>query len=186
MIRRISLYGGPGSRKSTIASYIFSKLKEENYNIELVSEVVKLWTYIGRKPIRYDQIYLFGNQFQREYEPLNGGFDLVISDSPLLLTCYYTSQLNKDNPIIVDSLVNISMAFEKDFPGIHIFLNRNREDDGSYNQVGRFHTFEEALKLDKEILDFTKDILKNKLIEVNICEKEVVYNIVKEKLRKNR
>ena len=37
----VNLLGAPGSGKSTIAASIFSKLKFQNLNVELVSEYAK-------------------------------------------------------------------------------------------------------------------------------------------------
>jgi len=41
---RICLFGSPSSGKSTLASKIFSRLKVDNYNVELVLEYIKEWT----------------------------------------------------------------------------------------------------------------------------------------------
>ena len=56
---RISLFGGPGSGKSTTAARLFSELKERHYSVEHVSEYVKSWTYMNRKPKGFDQVYIF-------------------------------------------------------------------------------------------------------------------------------
>ena len=37
MIRRINLFGGACSGKSTASSYVFSELKKLDYNIELLT-----------------------------------------------------------------------------------------------------------------------------------------------------
>lgn len=47
--RIINLWAGPGSGKSTIAAYVFSKLKMKNINCELVTEYAKQLVYSGRK-----------------------------------------------------------------------------------------------------------------------------------------
>jgi Cdc6-like AAA superfamily ATPase len=175
-IKRISFYGSPGAGKSTMASWLFSKLKEENYNVELVGEYIKSWTYLGRKPKGFDQIHIFGQQLQREHEVLCGGFDFLITDGPLYLACFYGSIVpgfNFSNP-----LLEITNQFEKTFPGLHIFLRGKNE---KFNMIGRFHNEEESKKLDEQIFSFLCKRLPYdiKLHVVNINEKDLIYDIVK-------
>jgi len=58
-VRRINLFGGPCSGKSTIASWLFSRLKEEDIDVEFVSEYIKGWTFIPRNCDSFDQLYVF-------------------------------------------------------------------------------------------------------------------------------
>jgi DNA replication protein DnaC len=52
-IRRICLYGGPGSGKSKLACYLNYMLMD--YDIDLVSEYIKAWAYEGKIPESLDQ-----------------------------------------------------------------------------------------------------------------------------------
>lgn len=144
MAKRISLFGGPGSGKSTTAAWLFSELKTLNYPIELVGEYVKGWTYISRDVKPFDQVYLFGKQLQSEYLFLNAGKNIV-TDSPVPLCCYYTEFFfNKLN--LHPYLLGICREFERAYPSLNIFLNRKQK---TYDATGRYQTYEQALELDE-------------------------------------
>ena len=57
-IRRIGLFGGPGTGKSTLSAMAYSKLKTMGINVELVQEYVKSWAYEKRMVSSFDQLYL--------------------------------------------------------------------------------------------------------------------------------
>ena len=65
-IRRICLYSGAGGGKSITATNIRSQLGFKGYDIELVDEVIKDWTYIPRIPKDCDSFYLQAGQIQKE------------------------------------------------------------------------------------------------------------------------
>lgn len=46
--RVITLWGGPGSGKSTMAAEIYARLKRQLCNVEMVREYVKGWAWEGR------------------------------------------------------------------------------------------------------------------------------------------
>lgn len=91
---RVNLFGGPASGKSTTATWLFSKLKQDGTNIELVTEYVKQWTYIQRHPESYDQVLIFSKQLSREDLVLRAGYESLITDSPLLIGCFYSKLYN--------------------------------------------------------------------------------------------
>lgn len=171
---RINILGGPCCGKSTLASFLFSELKAEGYNIELVTEFVKTWTYT-RRPIKsFDQVFIFAQQLHLEDNILNGGFKHLISDSPLFLNCFYG---RKNNTPGNKNILEIAKLFEEKYPGIYFFLNRDTKL--KYSEVGRYQTQEQALQIDKELKLFIEENVdrnkifyfceKNKILE-KICE----------------
>src|ERR1019366_3530915 len=84
----INLFGSPGSGKSTLAADLFSEMKKHDYQVEMVREWVKLWAWEGRSMSYADQVIVFGNQVHEETS-LYGKVDMIITDSPLILSGFY-------------------------------------------------------------------------------------------------
>ena len=84
----INLYGAPGAGKSTGAAYIFTRLKMEGVNAELVTEFAKDKVWEESKAVFDNQAYIFGKQYFR-ISRLQDKVDVVVTDSPIILSCYY-------------------------------------------------------------------------------------------------
>lgn len=133
--RRINLFGGPGSGKSTTAALLFAALKQRNYSVEHCTEYVKRWVYLKRAVNKHDQIYLFAKQQQAEYSCLNNGVQLIVTDSPCFLSYCYASK--QEDGGITEALRLLNCSYDNDYPPINIFLNRG---DKVYHQGGRWQT----------------------------------------------
>lgn len=154
MIRRINLYAGPGVGKSTLAAGIFYKLKTKDIKIEILTEVAKCWAYEGRQiKLSSDQLMMFCKQKRKEELYLNNGSDLIVTDSPILLSSVYARLLGVTDDI--EAMLISESAFEKKFPSLNIFLVKNRVKE-EYQNEGRYQTFEEAVALDYKILNTIK------------------------------
>lgn len=148
MIKRINLIGGPGSGKSTMAAYIFAKLKMQGKSIELVQEYVKLWAYEKTVVKPGDQIGIFAEQHRRELIPLRNNVGVIITDSPLCLCAFYGQDTMKNDWELIWLLAK---AHDRDYESLNIFLERPKVP---YQQCGRYQTETEALKADEEIKHF--------------------------------
>lgn len=140
MIRRINLYGPPGSGKSTYAAYIFSILKRRGFNVELVTEAIKPWCYQDRHPMGYDQVYLFIKQLRREEQYLRHGVNLIVTDSPLYLNCAYAEYHNTPG---ANFQYQVARQFEETYPGLHYFCQSNfpQQPLGRYESSPEFTQF---------------------------------------------
>ena len=147
---RINLWGSPGCGKSTIASKVFSRLKADGYNVELILEYIKKWTYIDRQPQGFDQYYISAKQLHREYSALNAGFDHIITDCPVLLNCFYADYCKLP---FSQSLIDIALEYEKAYPSVNIFMKRGNH---SHSDIARFHNEEESLEIDIKLKDFIR------------------------------
>lgn len=150
-IKRICLFGGPGCGKSTISAYIFSQLKIKGYNIELVREYIKDWSYLKRIPTQFEQLYIFAKQLQSEDLLLRNSVDLIITDSPIFLSYIYSQKYSCPFQEQILSMIKI---YEEAYPSLNIFLDRENLD---YHTIGRYETLTEAIKIDKDI----KELLHN-------------------------
>lgn len=157
----INLYSGPGTGKSTTAARLFSELKHHGINCEYVPEYAKDITWEGRAKIFRCQEYIFGKQSFRNFK-LRGEVDVIITDSPLLLSIIYTKLAPVEDQLLSLPLV-IREAYDK-YDNLDIFLTRNKP----YNPKGRNQTKQEAIQLDNDI--------KTMLIEQNIAFKTIDYS----------
>lgn len=144
-VRRICLFGGPGCGKSTTAAWLFAQLKLRHVEVELVQEYVKTLAFEGRKPESWDQLWLLSKQMRREDVMLRNGVDVVVTDSPLLLSTCYAMKYNCPG---AKHLVAIAEEFDETYPPLNIFIDRGGK---AYSKKGRYQTEEEAHEMDKVI-----------------------------------
>ena len=141
----INFYGGPGSGKSTLASLLQGFTKMHAITPEYTGEYAKDLAFEGRLELKRNDIYMFAKQHQKQYR-LNGKVDLIISDSPLMLSKVYRQE--KDD--IFDALVK--QESEK-YDNVNFFVERRKE----YETRGRQQTKEEAVKIDDKTLTMLED-----------------------------
>jgi tRNA uridine 5-carbamoylmethylation protein Kti12 len=79
----ISMIGGPGTGKSTLAAEIFARLKRDHYDVELVTEYAKDLTWNEAQKVLQNQVYVFAKQ-QHRFWRLKNKVDIVVTDSPIL------------------------------------------------------------------------------------------------------
>ena len=150
-IRRVGLFGGPGTGKSTMGALLYAHLKKDHVNVEFVQEYVKSWAYEKRVVSSFDQVYLLAKQIRMEDLVLRNGVDYVITDSPVgMSTCYAQNYGFKE----WKSLVEVAKAFEDKYPSLNIFMDRG---DMEYQSHGRYQTKQEAIEMDEIIMKHLKD-----------------------------
>ena len=141
-VRRINLFSGACGGKSITATNVRAQLGFKGYDIELVDEVIKDWTYIPRIPKDCDSFYLQAGQIQKEDIRLRAGVDLIVSDSPLMLQYFYA--LYHKVPL-QEGMLSAALEFEQLYPSLNIFIDR---EDKFYNEVGRYEKLAEAKHID--------------------------------------
>lgn len=146
MIRRINVFAGPGSGKSTTAARIFAELKIRGYDVEHISEYVKTWAHEGRKPQSYDQLYIFAKQCKAE-DVILRNVKLIVTDCPLLMSTAYASEYGF---VGTPELISLGQQFDLDFPPLNLFIDRTV----AYQQNGRFQKEDEAKQFDIHLRKF--------------------------------
>lgn len=143
----MNFFGGPGSGKSTTAAQTFGYLKMAGVNCELVTEFAKDMTWDGSHACLGYQPYVFGQQAWR-LERLEGKVDVVVTDSPLLLSRVYAP------PSLPQSFRDFVVWEHGRRPSMNFRLRRVK----AYNPVGRNQTEGEAKDLDGRISDVLDDV----------------------------
>ena len=174
--RRICFYGGPGCGKSTLAAKVFSALKQEHYDVELVSEYIKTWAHQKRKPTSWDQLYVFGKQVHSE-DIILQNVKYIVTDSPILLNTAYSTFYNFPS---AQHLTNLAIDFERDFPSINFFVKRTVP----YVEAGRYQDYSKAVEFDNWLQEYLslsvpKEI---KFMDVDIND-DTIIETIKTKIR---
>lgn len=134
----VNLLSGPGAGKSTMMAAVFAKLKFRDVDCEMAPEFAKDLVWEERYKEFGNQAFLFGNQCQR-LRRLEGKVDVIITDSPLLLTLIY----NKGDA----SLNTVALNEFRRYKNLNYFLVREKV----YNPNGRLQVEEEAKELDAKV-----------------------------------
>jgi hypothetical protein len=134
-----NLYAGPGTGKSSTMAGVFSELKWRGVNCEMAPEFAKEKVWEESTAILGNQIYVFGKQLHTIYR-LEGKVDVIITDSPLLLSIIYGK--NEGEPF-----KNLVFDVYKRFWNLDIFLRRHKK----FNPSGRLQTEDEAKEIDRRL-----------------------------------
>lgn len=155
----VNLYGGPGTGKSTTAAMVFSQLKQAGVNAELVTEFAKDIVWEERKVIQC-QPYIFGKQLWR-IERLRGKVDVVVTDSPILMSLIYARGLG-------DAWARVVIDQHNQSNPVDIFLIRDNVAH-PFKPEGRYQAnVEEAEVLDKQIREMLHDVEGETVLEVPV------------------
>lgn len=137
----VNLFAGPGAGKSTTAAGVFFDLKIRGVNCEIAAEFAKDLTWEQRHHTFKDQIYIFGKQYHR-IQRLMGQVDVIITDSPLMLTPVYDSEKRP-------TLEKLAVEEHDKMWTYNAFLRRKKP----FNQKGRIHGEDHAKDIDFAVAD---------------------------------
>jgi len=145
----VNLIGGPGAGKTTAALEIAAELKKDGYTAAYIPEYATELIADGQADLldgtAKHQREVFSEQLkrQRRYE---GFVDFVVTDSPPLLSAVYGKEVD-------DAFKSEALASYKEQTNFALFIERGH----SYSSVGRLHSKEEAILIDRQLKDFLKD-----------------------------
>lgn len=139
----VNLFGVPSAGKSTGAAYIFSQLKLNGINAELITEFAKDKVWENNTEVFKNQAYLFGKQSYR-MSRCRDKVDVLITDSPLPLSIFY----NKDAVLGEDFNRTVMNVFNS-YNNLNYLLLRVKP----YNPIGRHQTEKESDELKQPMVD---------------------------------
>lgn len=137
----VNFFGGPSSRKSTMAGGVVYELKAKEISCEFATEHAKDIIYNRDRDSLNDQIYIFGNQFHRIHRLLDV-YDVIVTDSPILLSPIY----DKHNR---PTLEKLAIEEHRKMWTYNVFMKRT----GTHDPNGRIHNLDESIELDNKILN---------------------------------
>ena len=158
----VNLFGGAGIGKSTLMARIFSELKIQGYDCEMVTEFAKDLVWEKRDETFKDELYIFAKQNHRLFR-VNGKVDIVVTDRPLLLTNAY-NQNDKE-------LCDLCLKTFKQYNNLNILLKIQT----TYQENGRMQSEEEAVQIDNVM----KNILELNEVDYYIFENNKIDDMIK-------
>lgn len=173
----VNLFGAPSAGKSSGAAYIFGKLKMAGVNAEYSSEFIKGKVWEGNPMITSAQEYIFGKQ-SYQLRRLNGKVDVVVCDSPLLLSAFYNN-----DPVLGEEFDAVVWKVFNSYENFNFFVRRVKE----YISAGRFQTEEESALVGENMEAFLEERDVD-YITINGCQKDYdeVVDIILSYLENNK
>lgn len=175
----INLYGAPGSGKSTTRAGIFRILKLKQINCEEVTEFAKALTWEERQKELEIQPYVFANQL-KSMEILKNKVDVIITDSPLLLSYYYGKTYSKNR--YSENFYNFILDEVHKENSLNIMIKRVKP----YNPIGRNQIEGESDKIHYDIISLLErnDIVFHEVDGDEEASSKIAYTAM-EKLQLN-
>jgi nicotinamide riboside kinase len=143
----VNLFGVPSSGKSTGASYVFAQLKLIGINAELITEFAKDKVWEHNEEVFANQAYIFGKQSFKQSRVKNK-VDVMITDSPLLLSRFYNS-----DEVLGESFNKTVLNVFNSYNNMNFLLLRNKP----YNPIGRQQTENESDALKQPLVDMLEE-----------------------------
>lgn len=170
----VNLIGAPGAGKSTGAAYIFSQLKMNGVNAELITEFAKDKTWEHNSSAFNNQIYMFGKQSYR-LSRCADQVECIVTDSPLFLSVLY----NNDPLVLGETFNKLVMQVFNSYNNYNLFVKRTKK----YNPIGRNQTEAESDALSVKLKELCAEYgVQLKEINGNITDYNAVAVDVIQKL----
>lgn len=129
----MNLFGAPGAGKSSLALLIsaYIKMRFPQFTVECPNEIAKMVYYDEAPKALKCQLYIAGLQ-QWQIERCEGHVDIVVCDSPVLLSSVYGDDTGQALP---PSFHEICRHYHNKYPTLNYFIKRTHP----FEEEGRFH-----------------------------------------------
>jgi GTPase SAR1 family protein len=142
----INLFGAPGAGKTTFATGLFSKLKQNGYKVSYISEVATDFIETGQEYLLGNsqyQLLVTATSIRKILDQEKLGTELLISDSPLVLQLQYVDPTH----YMYEPLQTIIGKFNEQYKTYNYFIERTKP----YLQYKRVTTESESDVIGKRL-----------------------------------
>lgn len=175
----VNAFGGPGVGKTTMCWEIASELKKKGIITEYVSEYAKELVYEERWDILDDSMKnqkVILEEQKRRLDRLVGKVQVIVTDSPLLLSITYANDATDEYK------ADILRQFNE-YDNINFVIVRNRRRE--FQQSGRKQNFEESKEKDIQITQLLED---NEIVYQTYYQKNIkdVVNLIMQNVQEEK
>ena len=149
----VNLFAGPGAGKSTMMAEVYAGLKRRGVDAEMAPEFARELVRSGRPKELACQPFVFGEQLRRIQRLVDDDVEVVVTDSPLLLSLAYGPG---------QGLLNAVEGAHHSYDNLNVFVVRG---DKPYRREGRTQTYDQALVLDRQIAEIVT-LARSKVLRV--------------------
>lgn len=142
----VNFFGAPSTGKSATAASVFSMLKRKGIEVELCSEYAKTLVWAKRTRNLEDSISVFAKQNSILNSLFGHNVDVAITDSPLPLSLVYSP------PQYFKGFEPLVMEVFNSYNNFNVYLSPGVK----YSSVGRVHSEEESILLDRKLSNIIK------------------------------
>ena len=178
-LKVINILGSPGMGKSAIASGLYYLMKKNHHSVGLSREYAKYAIIAGREwQLKEEQLYLFAKQ-HHELFILRGQYEHAISDSPLMLTAFYSSP-----EIAPPSFFQCVYDYNATFESINFFISRDLANPNVvFEDTARAHNRKQSIKAEQDLRIFLEnwniqytDIQVSETDDPSMDSAQLIYN----------
>lgn len=147
----VNAFGGPGVGKTTCCWHIASELKKRGILTEYVSEYAKELVYEEKFDLLDDSMYgqtIIFHEQKRRLDRLIGKVEIIVTDSPLLLSITYANDANEQfkNKILMEF---------NNYNNFNLVVLRNKSLE--FEQSGRKENLEQSIIKDQQICELLEE-----------------------------
>ena len=132
----INFYGSSGVGKSTLSLELTATLKKLGYNADYVPEYAKELVYQKNYALLSKPFSIFSTQKERIDLLVDNNLDIIITDSPLILSSFYGNKYNYSDELFEHIVLHEHYKYNN----INFFVNRTVE----FKPEGRLENEEES------------------------------------------
>lgn len=152
----VEFWGSPGSGKSTFAAECFAEAAKKGLNCHLISEFIKDHAVRGLPIEELDQLWIVGEQSRKEAGAY-GKFDIIFTDSPVLLPAFYGHHYDEDDMGLASVICRWENRANAKFGirRVRVFLPLV---EAWFKQTGRYENYLQSNAMSEKMVKWLKKV----------------------------